>query len=115
MYSKLYQLSNGMKQRISFSITVNCVKHVDPDIILLDEVFSGRGDEEFKEKSNKKIKELLNGRRTLLMVSHNMNLIKDMCATSIWVDQGKIVDRGPTKEIIQAYLSFIKRKKSREE
>lgn len=111
VYSKLYQLSSGMRQRISFSITIHCVEHIDPDIILLDEVFAGGGDEEFKEKSNEKVSGVLNGRKTLLMASHQLNIIKQLCDSVIWIHGGAIVNRGPAKDIIKDYLEFVRKKK----
>jgi len=91
VYSKLYQLSSGMKQRIAFSITSHCVEIIDPDILLLDEVFAGGGgDEEFKERSTEKLHSIMSSKRTLVIVSHSMDILKQMSEIVIWLHKGKV-------------------------
>ena len=109
VYSKLYQLSNGMKKRIAFSITSHGVEIIDPDILLLDEVFAGGGgDEEFREKSARKLESIMRAERTLVMVSHSMSILKKMSERSIWLHKGEIRDHGPTEEVTGKYLDFMK-------
>ena len=116
IYSKLYQLSSGMKQRIAFSITSHCIEIIDPEILLLDEVFaSGGGDEEFQEKSAGKLKSIMKSDRTLVMVSHSMSILNTMSEKSIWLHKGEIRDHGPTVEVTREYLDFMKElRKARE-
>jgi ABC-type polysaccharide/polyol phosphate transport system ATPase subunit len=116
IYSKLYQLSSGMKQRIAFSITSHCVEIIDPDILLLDEVFAGGGgDEEFKEKSARKLESIMRVERTLVMVSHSMSILKKMSEKSIWLHNGEIRKHGPTEEVTREYLDFMnEQRKARE-
>ncbi len=85
---KVYKFSNGMLQRLVFSIAV----HASPDILLLDEVFEV-GDENFKERSGKKIVEIAQGGGGVVLVSHDMNLIKKYCNRVIAIDnvQSKFV------------------------
>ncbi|MBN2087433.1 ABC transporter ATP-binding protein [Candidatus Peregrinibacteria bacterium] len=105
--SKFYQLSSGMQQRISFSITMHCLEFLNPDIMLLDEVLPEFGDEEFKNKSNKKIQELISGGKTVIIVSHNLNTIQKFCSRVLWLNGGQLMKQGNPKEIIDEYLKFI--------
>ena len=98
MHTKVYQFSEGMKQRLVFSIAVHC----NPDILLIDEVFEV-GDEKFKEQSARRIKELVSNGATVLLVSHELELIKRHCDKVIWMDKGRIVLEGPTKQVVDTY------------
>lgn len=80
-----YTYSEGMKLRLGFSIVV----HTNPEIILLDENFSV-GDKEFSTKSYNKIQEFIEEGKTIIMVSHRMDIIKEKCNKVIWLDKGKI-------------------------
>lgn len=116
VYSKLYQLSSGMKQRIAFSITSHCVEIIDPDILLLDEVFAGGGgDEEFQKKSAGKLESIMRAERTLVMVSHSMSILKRMSEKSIWLHKGEMRKHGLTEEVTREYLDFMnEQRKARE-
>ncbi len=96
--TKVYQLSDGMRLRISFSIAIHC----NPDIVLADEMFE-TGDESFKIKSAKKIKELVKSGVSVLLVSHELALIEKYCKRAIWLEKGRIVKKGNCKEVIEAY------------
>jgi len=97
--TKVSQLSIGMRQRMVFSIAVNA----NPKILLLDEVFEV-GDESFKNKSAKKIKELVKNGVTIVLVSHDLRLIEKYCDRVIWMEKGKIVKQGHNKEVVKEYL-----------
>ncbi len=84
--TKLYQFSSGMLQRLAFSIAIHC----NPEILILDEVFEV-GDESFRMKSAKKIKELVKKGAAVLFVSHNPYLIKTYCSRVIKFDKGKLI------------------------
>jgi ABC-type polysaccharide/polyol phosphate transport system ATPase subunit len=112
VYSKLYQLSSGMRQRIAFSITSHCVEVIDPDILLLDEVFAGgSGDEEFKVKSTAKLQAMMTSNRTLLLASHNMSILNEMSQRIIWLHKGEIGGHGISDEMINGYLAFEKKRR----
>jgi len=96
--TKIYQFSEGMKQRLSFSIAVHC----NPDILLLDEVFEV-GDEDFKIKSANKIKDFVKSGVTVLLVSHELQLIERYCDRAIWLDKGSIVKQGKAQEVVERY------------
>lgn len=97
--TKLYQFSNGMLQRLSFSIAVHC----EPDILLLDEVFEV-GDESFKKKSVEKIKELVSQGGSVILVSHDLNIVKKYCDRVIWIDEGKFRRIGKAGDVVREYL-----------
>jgi ABC-type polysaccharide/polyol phosphate transport system ATPase subunit len=84
--TKLYQFSNGMLERLAFSIAIHC----NPEILILDEVFEV-GDESFKMKSAKKIKEFAKIGGSVLFVSHDDKMIKRYCDRVIKLEFGKIV------------------------
>lgn len=99
--TKIYQFSDGMKQRLAFSIAIHC----DPDIFLLDEVFEV-GDEEFRAKSADKINEFVKNGATVLLVSHKLEMIEKYCNRVIWIDKGRIVKKGNSKDVIKDYLKL---------
>ena len=105
---KVYKFSSGMVTRLNFSVTIHCVKHHNPEIFLLDEVFSGGGDMDFSEKSIKMVENFLKNGATVLIVSHDLGIIEKYCDKVIWLDQGKIVGSGTTDNIIAEYISFNK-------
>ncbi len=96
------QLSSGMKSRLAFSIA--CL--VKPDILILDEVLSV-GDEGFKEKSARRIKEILASGVTGILVSHSVQQVRDLCNKCLWLDHGKQIAFGPTATVCNAYSGFV--------
>jgi ABC-2 type transport system ATP-binding protein len=100
---KIYQFSTGMISRLNFSIVIHCVKHQNPDILLLDEVLSAGGDIDFQEKATQKMEELIKGGASVILVSHNLDTIKKYCDNVIWIDNGKIKEFGKSEEIISNY------------
>ena len=96
--------SSGMYSKLAFSITAI----LETDIMLIDEVFSV-GDIKFKEKSYNKMKELIsNEKRTVIIVSHSLNTLKDLCDEILWLHDGKIKQIGTPKEVISEYEKFMK-------
>ena len=97
------QLSSGMKSRLAFSIA--CL--VDPDILILDEVLSV-GDGAFKKKSGEKMKEILAGGVTGLLVSHSVSQVRELCNKILWLDHGKQIAFGDNvQELCDAYEEFL--------
>lgn len=78
------QLSSGMKSRLAFSIA----SMVRPDILILDEVLSV-GDGAFRKKSEAKMKEIINGGATTILVSHSLNQVRSMCSKILWLHKGR--------------------------
>ena len=99
------QLSSGMKSRLAFSIA--CL--VKPEILILDEVISV-GDGAFRQKSEKKMLEIINGGATTLLVSHSLSQIQRMSTKVLWLDHGKMVAFGETDEICKRYADFLAKK-----
>jgi len=99
--------SSGMSQRLAFSVAV----HMNPDILLIDEALSA-GDAKFKEKAQAKMHELMNSARTLVLVSHGLNSILDMCNDAIWLDKGELKMHSDPKSVVDAYSEFVKVGKS---
>jgi ABC-type polysaccharide/polyol phosphate transport system ATPase subunit len=94
--------SSGMNSRLAFSVAV----HMDPDILLIDEALSA-GDAAFKKKARTKMEELMESARTMLVVSHGLGTIKEICNDAIWLDHGRLVTRGKPDEIVDAYTKFV--------
>jgi len=99
--TKLYQFSNGMLQRIAFSIAIHC----EPEILLVDEVFEV-GDEEFKKKSGDKIRELVKNGGSVMLVSHDLDMIKKHCHRVIWLEKGKLKKIGSVEKITEEYKNW---------
>jgi teichoic acid transport system ATP-binding protein len=93
--------SSGMYGRLAFAVST----HLDPDVLLVDEALS-TGDAHFRRKSYEKMQELVGQARTIVIVSHGIGAIKEMCDDCIWIDKGKIVRRGSPAEIAAEYLEF---------
>lgn len=100
------QLSSGMKSRLAFSIA----SLVKPDILILDEVLSV-GDGAFKKKSEQKMREMISGGTTSILVSHSLKQIENMCNKILWLDKGKQIDFGDDVHVIcSRYQEFLDRK-----
>ena len=101
------QLSSGMKSRLAFSIA--CL--VDPDILILDEVLSV-GDGAFRKKSEAKMKEVLSGGVTGILVSHSIGQVLEMCNKILWLDHGKqVCFTDKVEQACYAYEEFLSTKK----
>ncbi|BAK46096.1 MAG: ABC transporter ATP-binding protein [Lachnospiraceae bacterium] len=96
--------SSGMHSKLAFSISVV----LETDIMLIDEVLSV-GDEHFKKKSHARIKELIEDKdRTVVIVSHSLNAIQNLCTKVLWLHNGNIRKIGTPEEIIPEYREFMK-------
>jgi teichoic acid transport system ATP-binding protein len=94
--------SSGMYGRLGFSVAVN----MDPDILLIDEALSV-GDAKFRKKSFEKMRELCSQDRTIVLVSHALGSIEDLCDQAIWIDKGHLRMEGEPSDVIHAYTSFL--------
>jgi ABC-2 type transport system ATP-binding protein len=90
--------SSGMRARLGFSIA----SAVEPDILLIDEVLSV-GDQEFRAKSMARILEIVEGSRTVILVSHNFGIMKKICSRLIMIDKGNIIANGNPEDVINTY------------
>lgn len=97
------QLSSGMKSRLAFSVA--CL--VKPDILILDEVLSV-GDGVFRKKSEAKMREIIGGGATTILVSHSLPQVREMCSKVLWLHKGRQIDFGDNvQEICDRYQSFL--------
>lgn len=99
MEEKVKNFSTGMVSRLGFAIAT---AGEAAEILILDEVLSV-GDEFFRKKSLKRIKEMIHGGSTVLMVSHSMGTIMENCTKVVWIEKGKLKMVGEPKEVCGAY------------
>ncbi len=99
-------LSSGMQSRLAFSIA----SLVNPDILILDEVLSV-GDGSFRAKSEKKMKSIISGGATTILVSHSISQVRSMCNKILWLNRGEQVVFGDNvDEICDKYEEFLETK-----
>ncbi len=91
--------SAGMRGRLGFAIAV----HIDPDVLMLDEVL-GVGDAAFRAKTGTILERFRRERKTVVIASHSMGLIRETCDRAVWLERGTIRLEGPPDEVVQAYL-----------
>ncbi|MBH8566852.1 ABC transporter ATP-binding protein [Nostoc sp. CENA67] len=96
-------LSSGMVARLGFSIATD----IQPDILILDEVLSV-GDENFKNKCKQRINKFWDEGATVLVVSHDLDLIKQSCGWVVWLDKGNIRFAGKADATVNCYLNALK-------
>ena len=97
--------SSGMYSKLAFSITVV----LESDIMLIDEVLSV-GDQKFKKKSYDKMKELIAHRdRTVVIVSHSITTLRELCDEMMWMHEGEIVKMGETNQVLDEYIEFMEK------
>ena len=92
--------SSGMRVRLAFSVAA----HLEPDILLIDEVLAV-GDAEFQQRCLGKMGEVASEGRTVLFVSHNMAAVSSLCPKAMYLHQGRLLEYGPTDEIIEHYVA----------
>jgi len=96
--------SKGMRQRLLFSIAMNA----KADIFLLDEFFGGTGDRDFRKKSNDAFKTQIVENKTIVIVSHSLEIISKHCSRAIWLEEGAIKMEGNAESVIRAYKRFVR-------
>ncbi len=94
--------SSGMFARLGFSVAVA----VEPDILLVDEVLAV-GDEQFQRRCAEKMNELRSGGRTVVLVSHGLAQVQQMCDAAVWLDKGLVKETGLTEDVVAAYLASV--------
>jgi lipopolysaccharide transport system ATP-binding protein len=92
--------SSGMYVRLAFAVAA----HLEPEILLVDEVLAV-GDVEFQKKCLGKMDDVAKLGRTVLFVSHNMNAIQRLCSETIFIDKGRLVEKGLTRDVVSGYIS----------
>jgi len=104
----VYKFSSGMISRLSFSTTIFCLKHRNPDILLIDEALEAGTDLNFRNKALNKMEEILLTGANVVLVSHDLAMIEKYCHDVIWLDKGKIVKQGQASEVVSAYVKVNK-------
>lgn len=108
---KLKNYSSGMVSRLGFAIATSGKA---AEILILDEVLSV-GDIYFRDKSMKRIQEMIHGGSTVIMVSHSVNTICKNCTRAIWIEQGKLLADGIPKDVCKQYEEMQRKRKEQEE
>ena len=95
--------SSGMSVRLAFAIATS----IDPEILLLDEVLSA-GDISFQHKARRRMEQMMDRARLMVLVSHDLTSTRELCNRAIWLDHGRIRMEGSPREVIKAYESAMK-------
>lgn len=98
----LISYSSGMRARLGFSIAY----HLEPDILLIDETL-GVGDIDFQVKSEKLIKQKISSEQTVVLVTHDPLLVKNLCNRVIWIEHGVVKMQGETQKVMREYLKYM--------
>jgi ABC-type polysaccharide/polyol phosphate transport system ATPase subunit len=99
---KLQHFSSGMVARLAYSVAFRAVR----DILLLDEIFAV-GDAGFRARCEQRYRELAEAGHTVLLVSHDPNLVTELCNRAVLIDGGRLIMDGPAPEVAQAYLQMM--------
>ncbi|HEB12129.1 MAG TPA: ABC transporter ATP-binding protein [Actinobacteria bacterium] len=102
--SPVKNYSSGMYVRLGFAVAIN----VEPDILLIDEILAV-GDEAFQRKCLNKLFDLKESGKTIVMVSHALDSIRNICDEAIWLEHGEIKATGPAPAVVDAYLDEVNR------
>jgi ABC-type polysaccharide/polyol phosphate transport system ATPase subunit len=94
--------SAGMRMRLAFSIATAA----NPEILLIDEVLAV-GDMAFQQKARARMRELMSASRLMVLVSHDLNTIRETCNRVLWLRRGEIVMAGPSESVIEAYTQAM--------
>lgn len=94
--------SSGMYVRLGFAIAIN----VNPDILVVDEVLAV-GDQQFQDKCRQKFADMKTEGKTVILVSHSMDLVEQMCDEAAWLQKGDLREVGPAEPTIGAYLDYV--------
>lgn len=101
----LHTYSSGMRARLGFSVAIQ----VDPDVLLIDEVL-GVGDEDFRKKSAAEMKRLIKSDKTVVLVSHQLPWVNELCDRVLWIDDGVVKHAGETSDTLKLYSESANQK-----
>jgi lipopolysaccharide transport system ATP-binding protein len=101
--------STGMKARLAFSMLC----HIDPEILIIDEALSV-GDAAFSRKAAEKIREICGRGRIVIIVSHSMTAIREICNRCLWLEGGRVVADGTPVDVTDRYIDRVRRADQRE-
>lgn len=95
--------STGMKARLAFSM----ISHIDPEILIIDEALSV-GDANFSSKATARIKEICARGKIVIIVSHGMQSIRDICNRCLWMENGRVIMDGTPEAVTKAYIDSVR-------
>jgi ABC-type polysaccharide/polyol phosphate transport system ATPase subunit len=101
--------SSGMFMRLGFAVAVN----VDPDILLVDEVLAV-GDEGFAHKCLDKISDFKKRNKTIILVTHSMGMVRELCDSAMWLKKGEVMKIGDPRMVCGAYLMDVESKEEKD-
>src|SRR5204863_6278824 len=101
--------SSGMYMRLGFAVAI----HVNPDVLLVDEVLAV-GDEGFTHKCLDKFGEFRRSGKTILILTHSLNLVERFCDEALWLDGGRARANGDPKRVVGAYLTAVEHAEEQE-
>src|SRR5690606_36350638 len=93
--------SSGMYMRLGFSVAI----HVEPDILIVDEILAV-GDQPFQTKCIDQLMEMKRRGTTIVVVSHNLSLIRSLCSHLLWIEHGQMRSAGPADEVAAQYMEY---------
>jgi len=99
----LRNYSSGMRGRLGFSVAIQ----VAPDVLLIDEIL-GAGDQEFRIKSVAEMKKMIKSDKTVVLVSHNLSVINELCDRVVWIDDERVKKIGDTEGTLKLYKQMQK-------
>jgi ABC-type glutathione transport system ATPase component len=102
MESPVKSYSTGMYARLAFAVAVT----VEPDILLLDEVLSV-GDESFQLRCSERMAEFRADGRTIVLVSHSLDTVRNLCSRAVWIDKGVVKAAGESHDVVATYLGEV--------
>lgn len=95
--------SSGMYVRLGFSVAIT----VEPDVLLVDEILAV-GDEAFQQRCLEKFADLRRGGRTIVLVSHGLDSVRNLCDRAAWLDHGSLAKEGEAHDVVTAYLESVR-------
>ena len=100
--------SSGMYMRLGFAVAI----HVDPDVLLIDEVLAV-GDESFTHKCLDKFAEFRRRNKTVLLVTHSLNLVERFCDEALWLNEGRARAMGDPRRVVSTYITDVEKQEER--
>jgi ABC-type polysaccharide/polyol phosphate transport system ATPase subunit len=94
--------SAGMLVRLAFSIATA----IEPEVLIIDEVLSV-GDMAFQEKARRRMREMMAQAELMVVVSHDLDSLADLCLRGLWLDHGRVREQGPMKKVINSYKRSV--------
>jgi ABC-type polysaccharide/polyol phosphate transport system ATPase subunit len=101
--SPVKNYSSGMYVRLGFSVAIT----VEPDVLLIDEILAV-GDESFQQRCLEKFADLRRSGRTIVLVSHGLDAVRNICDRAAWLDHGSLVKEGEAHDVVTAYLESVR-------